>query len=246
MPKRRIVFETNQPYHILSRAIEGREIFAKEEDCHRFIFQMYAASIGKPAFNIKQKDIIEAGKAILKGNEISPRAIIVEHDPLVYFLSFALVVNHNHFELVQNVNNGISKYIQKLNTSFAKYFNLKNNRKGILFESRYKAIPITTDFQFSAILRYINIKNPLDVFQPGWREKGLKNKEAAFFFLNNYPFSSFLDLFGNRKSKILAPKEILDKYFGGEFSESKEEYNKFVDDYLENQLADFQPFFLEE
>lgn len=246
MPKRRITFETNQPYHILSRAIEGREIFAKEEDCYHFIFQMYAANIGKPALNVKQKDVIEAGKAILEGNETSQGLIIVEHDPLVYFLSFVLVVNHDHFELVQNVNNGIPKYMQKLNTSFAKYFNLKNNRKGILFESRYKAIPVTTDFQFSAILRYINIKNPLDVFQPRWREEGLKNKEAAFVFLNNYPFSSFSDLFGNRKSKILAPKEILDKYYGGEFSESKEECNKFVDDYLENQLSDFQPLFLEE
>lgn len=246
MPERNITFEENRPYHILSRAVEGIEIFGSEEDCYRFIFQMYTANIGKPSPNISRKDIIKAARAILEGREIPSKIIVVEHDPLVCFLSFVLVTNHHHFELVQRVKGGIPKYMQKLGTGFAKYFNLKHNRRGPLFESRFRAIPIETDFQSSAILRYINIKNPLDIYQPGWRSGGLENKEGAFIFLNNYPFSSFPDLFGSRSSKILAPKEVLERYFGEEFLEGRQEYIDFVKDYLEQKLVDLHPLFLEE
>ncbi|MDI6602798.1 MAG: hypothetical protein QME57_01600 [Patescibacteria group bacterium] len=70
---------------------------------------------------------------------------------------------------------------------------------------------IKTDFQSDAVSRYVSIINPLDVFQPGWRERGLKDWKKAFDFLKEYEFSSFPDKIGLRKSKILAEKEILEK-----------------------------------
>lgn len=244
--RREISFEKSILYHLLIRAVEEREIFVTEEDCWRFIFQIYAANIGSPARNLHRKDIIKTAQAILYGEKIPEKMIIVEHPPLVNIFSKVLVVNHNHFILTPNIKNGIPKYTHKLKTGFAMYFNLKHNRRGNLFEKPYKIIPIQTNFQLDAVLRYVNVKNVLDVFQPDWQEKGLKDEKEALEFLNQYQFSSFPDLFGKRNSKILAPRSIIEKYLGKEITENKEEYLNFIKDYLQKKMRSFYPLFLEE
>lgn len=243
--RREIILNRNQPYHILSRAVEKREIFVEEENCLRFIFQMYAANVGKPAFNLHRKDIIKAARSLLAGEDISSKFIIKEHPPLVNFLSFILVINHYHFNLIPNIENGVPKYMQRLNIGFAKYFNLKHNRKGTLFESRYKIIPIQTNFQLDAILRYINIINPLDVYQPSWREEGLKNEKEALKFLNEYQYSNFPDLFGERNSKILNSRELINRFLGEEMIVDQEEYLKFAKEFLRQKTVPFLSLYLE-
>ena len=244
--RREIGWDTTQPYHLITRAVEKREIFKSEEDCCRFIFQMYAANIGRPASNVRRKDLIKAGQALLEGENVSEKFIIIEHPPLVNIFSFVLVVHHPHLILVPNIENAIPKYFQKLKTGFAMYYNLKHGREGNLFEKPYKIVQIETEFQLDAVLRYVNMKNVLDVYQPGWQEKGLKDDEKAFEFLNNYYFSSFPDLFGKRNSRILAPRSEIEKYLGKEITESKEEYLNFIKDYLQKKMTHFYPFFLEE
>lgn len=244
--RKEISFEKSLPYHVLTRAIEGRKIFANEEDRLRCIFQMYAANIGSPAPNLHRKDIIKAAKALLAGEEIPEKLIVVEHPPLVSFLSFVLVMDHKHFILVPNVEDGIPKYMQKEKGGFAKYYNLKHDRRGNLFERPYKIISVQSNFQLDALLRYVNVKNVLDVYQPGWRKKGLKNKKEALEFLNGYQFSSFPDLFGKRNSKILAPRSILEQYLGKEIIKDKKEFINFIKDYLQGKLVSFQPLFLED
>lgn len=244
--RKEISFEKSIPYHVLSRTVEKKKIFVTEEDCFRFAFQMYAANIGKPAFNLHRRDMIKAGHDLLNGERIPEKLLIIEHPPLVNFLSFVLVVNHHHFILVPNIEYGIPKYMQKLNTGFAMYFNLKHNRNGNLFEKPYKIIPIQTNFQLDAVLRYVNVKNVLDVYQPGWREKGLKDEKLAFKFLENYQLSSFPDLFGKRNSKILALREIIEKYLGKEITINNEDFVNFIKDYLHKNLVLYYPFFLEE
>ncbi|MEW6407930.1 MAG: hypothetical protein AB1465_04525 [Patescibacteria group bacterium] len=240
------IYPKNQPFHVLSRAVDEKRIFEDKSDCYRFIFQLYAANIGKPAFNLQRKDMIKVAQAILQGEKIPPKFIIEEHPPLVDFLDFALVITHFHFYLVPNFENCIPTFIKKLNIGFAKYFNLKNNRKGALFGARYQSIPVKTDFQSSAVSRYISVINPLDIYQPGWRKKGLKNWKKAFNFLEDYQFSSFPDRIGKRKSKILAPEETLKRFCLETDSrgEGKNRYKQFVRDFLK-QKALFQKFFLE-
>lgn len=243
--KREIVFEKFTPHHVLTRAVEKKEIFINKEDCYRFIFQMYAANVGKPAPNLHRKDIIKIAQALLYGESISEKFIINEHPPLVDIFSFVLVVNHLHFILISSVENGIPKYFHNLKTGFAMYFNLKHNREGNLFEKPYKIIPIQTNSQLDAVLRYINVKNVLDVYQPQWQKEGLKDKNKAFKFLNEYQFSSFPDLFGKRNSRILADRSKFEKYLGKEITENKDEYIKFIKDYLQKKMVYFLPLFLE-
>lgn len=244
--RKEIGFDKSIPYHVVTRTIDGRKVFNKEEDCLRLIFYFYVARIGSPAYNLSSKDVIKAAQALLEGEEIPKKLLIVEHKPLVDVLSFNEVINHIHLILIRSTENGIPKYMQKWKTAFAMHYNLKYGRRGNLFERPNKIIPIKTNFQLEAVLNYVNLKNTLDVFQPGWREKSLKNWKDAFKFLEKYQFSSFPDLFGNRNSKILASRETLEKYLGKEITQNKKEYINFIKDYLNKKFIQYYPFFLEE
>lgn len=207
---------------------------------------MYTANIGKPVSNLHRQDIVKIAKALLNGEPIPEKLIIIEHSPLVHFLSFVITIpDHFHLWLVANIENGIPRLMQKLKGGFAKFFNLKNNRQGNLFERPYKIVPTQTNFQADAILRYINVINVLDVYQPGWRKKGLRDEKAAFKFLKEYPFSSFPGLFEKRKSKIVASPEILEKYLGKEITINKKEFINFIKDFLHQKSLYNSNFFLE-
>lgn len=244
MSERRIFFKKNHPVHIISRAIKERNIFENKEDCYRFIFQIYAANRGKPAFKLWQKDLIKAAQYLLDGQGLSSKFIIKEHDPLVNILDFSLVINHYHFYLVPNIENGVPLFMMKLNVGFAKYFNSKYDRKGSLFESRYKSVPVKTEFQSDAVSRYVSVINPLDIYQPGWREKGLADLEEAFGFLEDYQFSSFPDKIRIRRSKIIAPQELLERFCSIN-TLTKEEYFEFVQNFLKQRMSSSNPLLLE-
>jgi REP element-mobilizing transposase RayT len=244
MPWRGNIFQKGHPVHIVSRAVEERKIFNNEVDCFRYIYQIYAANVGKPIHTLWRQDIIKITQAILWGEEIPSKFIIREHSPLVLFLDFALVVNHAHLYLVPNTDNAIPVLMNKVNGGFAKYFNLKYKRKGSLFGTRYRSIIIKTQFQSDAVSRYVSIINPLDVFQPGWREKGLKKPQKAYQFLKDYQFSSFPDKIGKRRSKILAPPEILKRYLTIDSKETTN-YRKFTEEFLKEKSNIPNSFYLE-
>lgn len=244
MGYRKVFIEKGRPVHIISRALMG--VFKNKEDCYNFIFQFYATNLGKRGFNIRRNDILKAGKALLKGEQIPSKFVIKEHAPLVDLIDFSLVINHYHFYLIPNIENATSVLIGRLNNGFARFFNLIHNRKDALFGSRYKRVPVTTDFQSYAVSRYVSIINPLDIFQPGWREKGLKNWRQAFEFLKNFEFSSFPDRIGRRNTKILAPKEILGKYtFQVDSEKGREEFRKFSKEFLKERSRLSSPLYLE-
>lgn len=243
-PKR--VFEIGQPVHIISRGVEGKKIFTDEDDCYRFIFQAYAANIGCPCHNQHRKNIIAVAKGLMEGKNAADKFLTDIHPPFVSILDFSMVVNHYHFYLLPNVKNGIQAFMARLNTGYAKHFNLKNQRSGVLFDGRYKGVLVKTDFQSDAVSRYVSIINPLDVYQPKWREDGLRDIEGAFEFLKKYEFSSFPDKSGRRSSKIMAPDKIRKEYSSRIEIQNKEQYLDFVKDFLLKQRDNsFNELFLE-
>lgn len=236
MPYRKAFFKKNNPVHILSRAVEGTKIFIEKADCYRFIFQLHAANLGSPAPNLKRRDIIKEAQSLLYGKNISSDLITNHHPPFVQILDFSLTINHYHLHLIPDSEDSTPLFMKKLNLGFAKYFNLRHNRKGSLFGSRYKSILINSEKQLAAVSRYISIINPLDVYQPGWREKGLKNWKEALRFLENYEFSSFPDKVGRRNSSILAPKKIRKRYSWEENFSDRQEYLKFAESFLKENI----------
>ncbi len=187
-------------------------MFEDDSDCYRFIFQMHAANIGRPAPNSGRRNIRRIVKKLFQGKKPKPLYIEKEHEPLVHILDFALVMNHYHFYLLPNVTDGIVPFMQRLNLGFAKYFNLKHKRKGSLFSGPYKTRLVDGQTHSDTVQRYISIINPLDIHKPNWRERGLTDAEKALEFLKEYEFSSFPDNIGQRESLFLAPQETREEY----------------------------------
>ena len=67
---------------------------------------------------------------------------------------------HIHLLMQQLEDNGISKFMNLLLKSYSKYFNEKYNRKGPLWEGRFKNVLVETNEQFLHLTRYIHL-NPV-------------------------------------------------------------------------------------
>lgn len=125
-------------------------------------------------------------------NDIASRANDgKEHrELLVNIHAFCLMPNHYHLLLTERIDGGISKFMKKVNMGYAKYFNQKYERKGALFEGRYKSILVKNDAHFIYLPYYIHL-NPLDLIMPGWRKNKIYDYKKAIQFLENYRWSSF-------------------------------------------------------
>ena len=134
---------------------------------------------------------------------------------LVNIHAFCIMDNHYHLLLSPAVENGVTKFMRKLNIGYAKSFNEKYDRRGALFEGRYKRILVKTDAHFIHLPYYIHF-NPLDMEAPEWRERKLKNFGKAIEFLNNYRWSSHLDYLGKKNFPSVTQRGFLLKFFGGE------------------------------
>ena len=104
--------------------------------------------------------------------------------------------------------------MRKLNIGYAKYFNEKYQRKGTLFEGRYKSILIDEEAHFIHMPYYIHV-NSLDLKFPEWRNKEIKNYKAAMKFLEDYRWSSFPDYIGKKNFPSVTSREFLLEFFGG-------------------------------
>jgi len=63
----------------------------------------------------------------------------------VTLLSYCLMPNHIHLLLRQNGDESIDRFIHRLHTAYTKYFNIKYERLGAVFQSRFKAKLIESD-----------------------------------------------------------------------------------------------------
>ena len=199
MPPRFTPFVNGEIYHIVSRGSNKKAIFLTPRDYKRFIkgLAYYKFDGPKPSFSkLSQLELLG----------IAPKLT----SRFVDILCFCLMPNHIHLLIRQVKGNGTSNFVRQLLNSYAKYFNTKHKHTGPLFESRFRAVPITYDEQFIHVSRYIHI-NPV--------VSHIVDK------LENYPWSSYWD-YRRGKSTLCSVREILD-YFG-----SPREYSKFLKDQI--------------
>ena len=67
--------------------------------------------------------------------------------------------NHIHL-LLKEGQEPLSTTMKKIGTSYVSYYNWQYNRRGHLFQDRYKSEPVEDDAYFLTVLRYIH-QNPL-------------------------------------------------------------------------------------
>lgn len=227
-------------YHIYNRGVEKREIFCNEQDYYRAIHDIYEFNDINAAINVGQRfEVINRSPTSINQNQ-KPREKIID------LLCWSLMPNHYHFFSSPKIENGLVKFQQKFGTGYTNYFNLKYNRNGVLFQGKYKKVRVKDDAQVGQLVCYIH-SNVLDLWKPGWKEKGLTHIELrdALKFLESKRarWSSHQDYLGIKNFPSLINNEFLFNFFGG-----SEGYRKFFTDWLkqyESNIKSIQKFILE-
>ena len=75
--------------------------------------------------------------------------------------AWCFMSNHVHL-LIHASLEAITRLMRRLLISYVHYFNTKHNRTGHLFQDRFDSVPIETDEQLMAAVRYIH-RNPLEI-----------------------------------------------------------------------------------
>lgn len=89
--------------------------------------------------------------------------LVSENHKIIELVAFCLMPNHFHLLLRQEMDQGISDFMQKITNSYTRYFNTKHKRVGPVFQGAFKAVHVETDGQLLHLSRYIHL-NPLVSF----------------------------------------------------------------------------------
>jgi len=212
MPVRKKPLITGEVYHIVNRSFLGKPIFINTQDLDRAQELInYCRNDNLPCRYSKFLNFSkEIQLSLLKSYE-------KKNDYLVEIVSYCLMSSHFHFLLKQKKKGGIVRFVGNFSNSYAKYFNIKREKRGPLFEGRFRAVKINTDEQLLHVSRYIHL-NP-----------HTSSKVETLSELEDYPYSSFSEYLDKTKENICDKELVL-----GQFK-SKEQYKKFVFDNADYQ-----------
>ncbi len=199
----------NEIYHIVIRGVGDSFIFKNEDDYYRAIFSLYEFNTTTPIEIRKQREKRKTAKRSGGLTSVDSRELLVE------ILAFWFMPNHIHLLLKQIRNNGITQFMQKLGTGYAAYFNKKYNRKGHLFQGRFRAVHIKNNEQLKTVFVYIHT-NGVSLIEPKWKKRGIKNLPKVIKFLENYKWSSYPDYIGKKNFPSVTKRDFLFKIMGGE------------------------------
>ena len=128
--------------------------------------------------------------------------------------TYCLMTNHYHL-LVETPEANLSRAIQWINVSYAVYFNFKRQRRGHLFQGRFKSVLVDADDYLMHLSRYIHL-NPVRA----------KMVESA----SDYPWSSYSSFVGKKETPKWLETDWLLSQFGRNLKEAKKRYKAFVED----------------
>lgn len=209
MPRRIIQLANQEFYHIIKRGIDGRKIFPDSEDYLRCINSLLV-------FNDKE---LTPWQYRTFWSKRSPESLAHSNyapkTPLIEIHAFALMPNHLHLLVRQIIEKGIQIFMQKLG-GFSRYFNRKYERKGTLFQDRYKIIHIEAESQLKNNFVYIHT-NPIALVEPEWKDWKVKNPSKAINFLEKeYRWTSLGDYLGKQNFPRVATRDFFLELLGGE------------------------------
>ena len=195
------ILASGESYHVLSRCIAGYQIFKYKRNLNRFTDIIWYYQYVRLSLRFSKY-------------LISPRKPKIGGKKLVDILCYCLMPNHFHLVLTQLEERGISVYLNRLLNSYSRYFNVKHDRKGPLWEGRFKRKRLNSDEQLLHLTRYVHL-NPVTDFMV---------EDPV-----DYPYSSYREYLRLVKSKISNPTKVLGESY------SAKRYKKFVMDQKDYQ-----------
>jgi len=197
-------FLIGQYYHIYNRGVDKRIIFLDDNDYKRFILLLYLCN---------NRDSFKVRELFRTGKTWGELFLINAGDKLVDIGAYCLMPNHFHILVHEKVEGGVSLFMQKLSTAYSMYFNEKYERKGSLFEGKFKSKHINNEPYFNWVFSYIHL-NPVKLIDKEWKEKGISDIDSAKKFMDNYTYSSYSDYFvADRAESSILNKESFPEHF---------------------------------
>ena len=207
---RKLNFAPNEYYHVYNRGADRRKIFLDKGDHERFLTLLYLCNSGIP---LHRSDL---GVAMSKKIFAHPK-----ETTLVDIGAYCLMPNHFHLLLREQSEGGISAFMQKLSTAYAMYFNRRHERRGTLFEGRFKATHVARDEYLKYLFAYIHL-NPIGIIDAEWKKNHITHKKNAEEYLNSYKYSSYLDY--AKKDTPRSEKSILNTLAFPEYFEKATDF----------------------
>jgi putative transposase len=225
---RKIKFTNGGYYHVFNRGVDKRDVFLSEADFQRFYESLYL-------FNDLNYKHVRGDDLTRWGNLSCHEIDEMDRTPFVSIVSFCLLPNHFHLLLKQEVDGGVSKFMQKVGQGYTNYFNKKLERTGSLFAGSYKAVEIKEDHHFKHLPRYIHL-NALDCADKSWRKGDLGDWERAKKILDEHEWSSHPVYLGKDQILPVVSKEEKNKLF-----DTAEAYLDFVKEWAVGALNIYHP-----
>lgn len=214
MPYREEQFVNQEIYHIILRSIDDNLLFRDINDYYRGIFSIYEFNNDSSVriWLRRRERKTEKIRELLQGPTLHT---LDKRDKFVEILAFCFMPNHIHLLIKQIKENGIHEFMVKLGGGYGRYFNQKNNRKGYVFQNRFRSVHIKDDSQFKIVVPYI-FTNPIALIYPGFKEKGIEDFNKVKEFLENYKWSNYQDCIGIKNFPSVTDREFLLEIMGGQ------------------------------
>lgn len=161
MASRPYAFAPGEIYHCYNRGVDKRTIFQDQQDYVYFLKMLRYFNTSKVLGKLR---LLEFHEPI---------------DPPVTILSYCLLPNHYHLVLRCNdVEGGLSKYLQRIGGGYTMYFNQKYERSGSLFQGKFKAKIIQSDLDLKHLLAYVTYNNTVhDIYDKNIYRSSINMKD---------------------------------------------------------------------
>ncbi len=213
-------------YHIYSRGIEERQIFADEKDFDKFIGFMrtyageYEDEAVKPGFKSERLYVKRRRRAMNLHGEVEVWA-------------YCLMPNHFHLLVKQNSVDGITKFMRRILTGYVMYFNEKYERRGGLFEGIYKGVLVDSVKKAAYLSRHIHLNPAVRTVRKFGPVEAVTSSRPL-----DYPYSSYKDYLGQRTRSWVVTGPILNEIEEGKSYEEWGERTRVDDGELGELLLD--------
>ncbi len=196
-------FYDGEIYHIFNKSIASYAIFRTRPDSLRFLY----------CLDYYNNRIIHhnLAHALQRKTYRYENLLKIKESSIIDFLCFCIMPDHYHLLTKVVDETLVSKYINDLENSYTRYFNIKNHRKGPLWQTSFKAVRIKTNEQLLHVSRYIHL-NPTS--------SSLVNKPE------DWEFSSYLDYINGSFLEFNHDISIVSKNSYKSFVENNKDYQK--------------------
>jgi len=141
-------------YHIYTRSIAKYVVFNDPYEYERIFELLHLCQYKDFSYRLSQFNRL---------TQISKNDIVenlkINNNLHVKVVAYCLMPTHIHLILQQISKNGIEKYMSKILNGYSRYFNVKHQRTGPLWSTRFKSVLVKDDEQLLHLTRYIHL-NP--------------------------------------------------------------------------------------